>query len=224
MFNKKIISTLIIVLFISGCATGAKIENMTTSEASLTMARDFDQTIKNQISVELVTGGKKTNPLWKSSISSEAFREAVVKSLEQNDLYGDKGVYQLGVELQKVKQPAFGFDMTVTTTVRYVLKNVTTNTTVMDEAIVATHTAPMSDAFVGVTRLRLASEGSAKKNIEELVLQLSKLNLGGKIVEAASVDEPENKYIRLEKFAKLKKDGIITEEEFNVEKEKILSK
>jgi len=114
-----------------------------------------------------------------SSISNEAFQEAVIQSLKANDLYSETGSYTLNIELQKVKQPIVGISMTVTTTVRYVLSDQANDRVLLDEVIVSPHTAKISDAFVGVTRLRLANEGSAKKNIEGLIEKIAKLKLDG---------------------------------------------
>ena len=77
----------------------------------------------------------------------------------------------------EIDQPSFGFDMTVTTHVRYVLTDTTINSVIYDEIIVAPHTATVGDAFAGVKRLRLANEGSGKKNIEGLLEKLSKLKI-----------------------------------------------
>jgi hypothetical protein len=66
--------------------------------------------------------------------------------------------------LVSVDQPLVGFDMTVTTTVTYTLLDPAGNQ-VWSKSVSAPHTATVSDAFLGVERLRLANEGSAKENI-----------------------------------------------------------
>jgi len=179
MLNIKTISVTMILLVLGGCATGAKVENMSTEPVSVEQKQAFDEQLKSQIAISETTGGKKTNPLWVSSISNEAFQEAVIQSLKANDLYSETGSYTLNIELQKVKQPIVGISMTVTTTVRYVLSDQANDRVLLDEVIVSPHTAKISDAFVGVTRLRLANEGSAKKNIEGLIEKIAKLKLDG---------------------------------------------
>ncbi len=62
---------------------------------------------------------KKTNPLWTSEISSEAFSGAVRGSLQAQGLLSDDGRYKLVVNMLKVDQPIFGLDFEVTTHVQY---------------------------------------------------------------------------------------------------------
>ena len=71
-----------------------------------------------------------------------------------------------------------GLDMTVTTTVQYILTDSGSGEVVLDKRVLTPYTATMGDAFVGTTRLRLANEGSARKNIEGLLDELSKLEIG----------------------------------------------
>jgi len=78
-----------------------------------------------------------------------------------------------------------GFDLKVTTQVRYVLSNKANNKTVLDETVTAAYTAGVSDAFMGTKRLRLANEGSAKKNIEGLLDKLSQLNIAPEEISLA---------------------------------------
>ena len=73
-----------------------------------------------------------------------------------------------------VAQPLLGLDMTVTTHVRYTLKDTQSGSVVLDKMLVASYTATVGDAFVGAKRLRLANEGAAKENLRSLVLSLSK--------------------------------------------------
>jgi hypothetical protein len=48
---------------------------------------------------------------------------------------------------------------------------------VWHKTITSSYTAPFSAAFVGVTRLRLAMEGAARKNIEQAIQDISQLRL-----------------------------------------------
>ncbi len=157
-----------------GCAGGATQEGMVYQPE---LAPEFDPGLANAVAIDSVSGGEKTNPLWTSEISNESFAAALKATLDGLGLWSDSGRYQLRIEMQKVDQPAFGFDMTVTTQVNYQLFDSQTNTLIMDKTIIAEFTATVDDAFAGVKRLRLANEGSARKNIEDLINRLSKLNL-----------------------------------------------
>ncbi|MBU2713200.1 hypothetical protein KCG35_19210 [Zooshikella sp. WH53] len=139
--------------------------------------KTYPKELKDNLEVSSVSGGEKTNPAWTSEIDNDAFSAAVKKSLSSQGLLSESGKYQLEVKMLKVDQPLFGFDMTVTTHVQYTLTDKTNNVTVLNETIVAPYTATVSDAFSGIKRLRLANEGSGKKNITGLLEKLSKLNI-----------------------------------------------
>lgn len=124
-----------------------------------------------------VTGGEETNSAWTSEISSDAFSCAVKESLLAQGLLSNKGRYKLKLEMLKVDQPMFGFDMEVTTHVQYILTDTSNNSIILNETIVAPHTATFGDAFAGVKKLRLANEGAGKKNIESLLEKLSALKI-----------------------------------------------
>ena len=139
--------------------------------------KEYDDRLKRNLGVTRVSGGNETNPAWTSEISSEAFLGAVKESLAEQGLLSEDGKYQLEVKMININQPLFGIDMTVTTHVQYSLTDTKSNSIIMDELIVAPHTATMGDAFVGVKRLRLANEGAGKKNIELFLKKLSTLKI-----------------------------------------------
>lgn len=170
------------VLF--GCASGAKMENMVYGNAD-GAPTTYDKALKKAINVGTVTGGEETNPLWTSEISDEAFYGAIRKTLELQGLLSDSGRYRLSVSLLNVDQPSFGFDMTVTTDVKYTLVDSRTGKTLLNKTIKAPHTATVGDAFVAIERLRLANEGSGKKNIGAFMKALSKLKINPRDVSLA---------------------------------------
>jgi hypothetical protein len=165
---------LAISIFLVGCASSAKMENMVYQGNS----NIYPEELKESIEVSSVTGGEKTNAAWTSEIDNDAFSSALRDSLAAQDLLSDNGRYQLEVKMLEVDQPLFGFDMTVTTHVKYTITDTVNNVVIFDQAIDAPYTATMGDAFAGVKRLRLANEGSGKKNIESLLEELSKLDIG----------------------------------------------
>jgi len=172
----RLLTVSIAVTFLFGCASGAKMENMMYSGLEGD-SKTYDDALKNEIDVSTVSGGEETNPAWTSEISNEAFSGAVKKSLANQGLLSEKGKYRLQVNMLKVDQPLFGLDMTVTTHVQYVMTDTQNNSVILDETIIAPHTATIGDAFVGLTRLRLANEGSGKKNIDGLLEKLSELKI-----------------------------------------------
>ncbi|WP_315808553.1 hypothetical protein [Pseudomonas sp. C9-3] len=72
----------------------------------------------------------------------------------------------------------FGFNFTVTSTVEYSLVENAGGRVVWQETVKEPFTAGVGDAFYGVTRLRLANEGSARANINTLLQRLGGLKLG----------------------------------------------
>jgi len=167
-----------ICVFLFGCASGAKIENMIFQGK----IKQYDANLQSEVEIASVSGGEKTNPAWTSEISNEAFLGAVKESLLKQGLLSESGKYKLQVKMQKVDQPLFGLDMTVTTHVQYVLTDATNSSIIFDEVIIAPYTATVGDAFAGIKRLRLANEGSGKKNIEGLLDKLSELEINPKEV------------------------------------------
>jgi len=169
----KLTLVLIAYLHLVGCASGAKMENMVFAGEQKTYSTE----LKENLALGEVSGGKKTNPAWTSEIDNESFSGAVKESLISQGLYSDNGKYQLEVKMLKVDQPLFGLDLKVTTHVQYVLTRVESGNVVFDETVIAPHTASVGEAFVAVKRLRLANEGSAQKNIEQLLDKLSALRI-----------------------------------------------
>lgn len=135
--------------------------------------------LKEEITVVEAAGGHKTNPLWTSQISSEDFKKALEDSLASVQLLNpqNNGKYRLSLELQKLKQPIVGFNMTVTAVVNYKLADAETGKVVLEETIETPFTATVSDAFMGVERLKLANEGAARENIKELIAKLYSLEI-----------------------------------------------
>lgn len=173
MKHIKLLLLLSTCLYLFGCASGAKQENIVYRG----MVSAQPEALKQNIAVDNVSGGQRTNPAWTSEISNEAFGSALKQSLAHQNLLGDNGRYRLKVELVNVDQPLFGLNATLNTSIRYTLVDRQTSQTVMSETVNASYTATIGDAFVGVTRLRLANEGSAKKNIQNFIERLSGLKL-----------------------------------------------
>lgn len=124
MKNLLIILTAAIL---AGCATPAAVEQMAVS-LPITQT---NPALKNNVGVAEVTGGRETNPMWTSQVSSDGFRQALEQSLENAGMFskivsGSK--YQLTADLTRLDQPMMGFDMTVTSTVRYSLIETQSNT------------------------------------------------------------------------------------------------
>ncbi len=128
-----------------------------------------------------VTGGKETNPLWTSQISSDAFAQALRDSIQKSGLFSsvtDGGAnYKLNAFLGKVDQPMFGLSLTVKMEVSYTLVDTRSGKTVWQKDVASQYTAHPSEAFAAVKRLRLANEGAARANIQQALADMSTLSL-----------------------------------------------
>ena len=159
---------LCVVFVLAGCATPARQQSMVPE-----IATEIKSTGKyaSSVTVRNISGGKKTNPLWVSNISNQDFGASLTSALKRRGFFSRAGPYQLDVTLLNVKQPLFGADFTVTTVVRYELKD-SGGALVFQKTISADYTAKFSDHLIGVERLRLANEGSARENIKRFLASL----------------------------------------------------
>lgn len=174
-------------LALGGCASGATAQGMTAHGAELKTA---PEEIANSVTVEDVTGGRDTNPAWNSEISNDDFKTALLDSMKSAGLLSPANAarFKMKASLLGLRQPLAGIDMTVTATVRYVVTDAKTGKVVFEDVISTPYTAHLGDAFYGPTRLRLANEGAARKNIASFIEKAgaTKLQTGGGAEETAS--------------------------------------
>lgn len=178
----KSLATIGLLTALAGCASAAKVENMAYAVPSGQQG-GYDAALQQQVRMGFVGGGTDTNPLAASEIETADFSEAVRQSLALRGLHSESGKFELTVMLLRVDKPFGGLNMTVTTTVQYILKDSESDEVVFDETVVAPHTASMGDAFIGSTRLRLANEGSARKNIQGFMEALASLEVPSEEIE-----------------------------------------
>ena len=121
------------------------------------------------VAVESISGGESTSPLWVSKVGNAEFGAALNQSLQNANLRApaaETAKYDLRANLITLSQPMIGLDMTVKSAVKYTLVERATKRTVYDDIVSADHTATFGDSALGVERLRMANEGSIRKNIE----------------------------------------------------------
>lgn len=171
------VSNLFILAILTGCAAPAGIEQMSVNAP---IVQSVNSPLKKSVTVTSVTGGRETNPMWSSQVTSASFQRALELSLQNvglSDPLLSANKYHLTADILQVSQPMLGLDMTVSANVRYSLIEATTRKEIFSKVIVGTYTAKFSDAFVGVERLKLANEGAAKTNIQLLVDELLQFKL-----------------------------------------------
>jgi len=179
---KKLIyfTSLVLIVGLAGCASPARVDSMVAHRSNAVANQPVATDLVNNIRVASVLGGENTNPLWTSQISSNDFKQALEKSLDNAGLLNalrTGGDYELSVTLVGVDQPLIGINMTVKSTVHYRLVRISSRETLMDEEIARSYTAKFGDHLLGVERLRLANEGSARVNISTLIEKLFALNI-----------------------------------------------
>ncbi len=161
-----------VALALVGCAAPARVDQMQTSSSMATRTAAANSPLKDAITVKDVTGGKETNPMWVSNVSSSDFARALEASLKDAGLFSGNNQaskYMLVAHLQKLDQPLFGASLTVTATVQYSLVERSTNKEVFARTVSLPYTAAWNDAFLGSERLKLANEGAIRVNIQQLI-------------------------------------------------------
>lgn len=163
------------IMFCAGCASATRPEAM-IPQIHLPVHKS-----QSNVVVEVI-GGKETSAMWLSQISDEDFSHALRQFIEQSGLFTQalkigSSKYLLQAFIVQINQPVLGVDMTVSMEVNYHLARTELKQVVWRKAISSTYTASFSDAFVGATRLRLANEGAARKNIEQAIQEMSQLQL-----------------------------------------------
>jgi hypothetical protein len=160
---------------LSGCATATRAPAMAVS-AEAVASIPVPPALKHNIVVGKVSGGQETHALWMSKVGNDAFARALHDSLAAANLLAtgpNAGQYVLVADLQPLRQPAFGVKLQVTAVVDYSLKERASGETALQTQVVTPYTAGLGDAFLGVERLKVASEGAIRTNIKRLIRELA---------------------------------------------------
>ena len=164
---------------LSGCASPAQVGGMTATHIDVTKAAANVQT-KNNISLNNVSGGSETNPLWVSKVADADFKLALEKSLKDALLLSgtvNDSKYLLEVKLISLDQPLFGLDLQVTAIAEYNLKSKSTGQIIYSKTFTTPFTATFSDSVIAIQRLRIANEGAVRNNIEQVIDSLISINI-----------------------------------------------
>ena len=172
MFKKLWLSLLILtVVFLTGCATSASHNAMSMGIGDI--PAKLNPELKGNVNIRNVSGGQDTNPLWVSKVDNQGFKSALEQSLIAIGYMAPRGStakYQVDATLQDLDQPAFGLTFDVKSTVTY---------TISGESgekffpVTAIGSASISDAFIGMERMRIANERSIKENIKLFITNIS---------------------------------------------------
>ena len=166
-------STLILAL--TGCASPASREAMTPQ--ALDISKHFPHTLTVQTG-----GGATTGAMDSSNISDEDLKAAIEEAVIQSKLFtsivqGKGGDYELSVRVTTLSKPIFGGTFTVDMETAWSLTKVADRSVALRKSVKSSGSATMSEAFAGVTRLRLAVEAAARANISQGLKAIAELNL-----------------------------------------------
>ena len=149
---------------LSGCASTATREAMLVGAPA---TRNYPYSVSVQ-----TRGGTETSATTGSTVSNEELKAAVEGSIMQSKLFksvvqGGNGDYEITVIVTQLTKPVFGASFTVEMEAGWALTKVSDKAVVLRKVVKSAHTATLDDAIVGATRMRIAVEGAARKNIAQ---------------------------------------------------------
>ena len=115
-------------------------------------------------------------------ISDEDFAQSLRESFEKSGLFrkvvtDTQAAHQLQAVFVQLDEQIFGLDMTASMEVNYTLASTSPKKVLWEKGISTTHTAAFGESLISITRLQLATEGAARRNIEQAIQEISKLKL-----------------------------------------------
>lgn len=167
---------LALALGLGGCASGATAQGMTVKSGEVKPA---EPEVAASLEIQDVSGGRTTDALGVSEVSNDDFKTALLSSLKTAGLLSGPNAarFKLQASILGLRQPMIGIDMTVTATVRYVVIDAKSGEKILDEVVSSPFTAHLGDSVIGTTRLRLANEGAARKNIAAFIEKVNATKL-----------------------------------------------
>src|SRR6266581_4854462 len=163
------------VLGLEGCASTATREAMSVGTRA---TKSYPYSISVQ-----TRGGTETGAMTGSTISNEELKGALESSIIESKLFksvaqGGNGDYELMIVVTQLTKPVFGASFTVDLETGWSLVKTSDKSVVMRKVIKSSSTATLDDAIVGATRMRLAVEGAARKNIAQGLQAIAALRAG----------------------------------------------
>jgi hypothetical protein len=133
---------------------------------------------KHSGSVSIATSGGSSEGL---KVSDDMLKKALAGSISKSQVFsqvvqGSGGRYLLTVAISSLEQPMMGMSMTVKMEAGWTLKRADNGATVWQESISSSHTTGATEAFAGVERVRLATEGAVRANIANGLAKIGQLN------------------------------------------------
>lgn len=171
----RLFTLLLAVFFVTGCASP-------TNPAAMAPVGYVPAKVQPYSVSVSVAGGQETSALGKSGVADAdlktAIEETILKTKAFKQLVKVGGSdYELSASIMTVDQPSMGFSFTVKTDLAWKLRKVEGDNVVWRKVVHSEHTAGAGEAFAGVERLRLATEGAIRNNIELALKEIATLAL-----------------------------------------------
>jgi len=175
MMKPMIAPLILLALLCTGCPATLAPETMTVQ----TKSSDRRGTMDVLVTVFGATDISRAKPVH---VTDDGYAQAIRSSLEQSGVFRKalsetSAPYQLQATVVQLDEDIFGIDMTASMTVRYILARTSPKQLLWERTITSTHTAGMNDSIIQITRLRLATEEAARKNIELAIREIAQLKL-----------------------------------------------
>ena len=155
---------LVALTALAACATPAEPQKMIAAPEP--GSAPFPAPLARGLCIGTVAGGEPTNPLWVSQVGNGEFRQALSDSLALHGLLAapDACRFTLDARLLGLSQPAFGLDLEVTSHVNYSAA-APGRAPFLAASVSAPFTATFGDHPIAIMRLKIANEGSIRRNI-----------------------------------------------------------
>lgn len=169
---KKSITVIMLSFIMFGCVSPANISNVMVDNA---YNLEFKDEYIGKIGVIHVNGASNTSELYAMGLENKEFKTALKESLKSQYLLAieSRPQFELTASFLNVDYPSFGSDLYFDSDVRYLLVDKVSDKVVFDSVITSQGIATMSDSLMGSTRLKIAAERSAHKNIKGFLEKLS---------------------------------------------------
>lgn len=173
--TRRLVLLAILALSCSGCPSIVKTEGMTAQVTGVHHQGTADVLVT-------VFGAAEHSDRKAVQFTNERFAQALATSLERSGLFrkaflDTPGQYQVQANVTDVQEEVLGINLTASMTVSYVLARMSPKALVWEKTITSSHTAGVGDSVISITRLQMATEGAARKNIEEAIHELASVKL-----------------------------------------------
>lgn len=171
----RLIALLFATLMVTGCASPTNPVAMVPADYVPGKVQPYSVNVS-------VAGGQDTSALGKSNVADADLKTAIeetilkTKAFKQLVKVGDAD-YELSASIMTVNQPSVGFSFTVKTDLAWKLRKVNGDNVVWRKVIQSEHTTTTGEAFAAVARLRMATEGAIRSNIELALKDIATLEL-----------------------------------------------